>query len=69
MAVQKSRCSRAKRGNRRMHDRLQAPSLSVEGTTGEIFRSHHISPSGYYKGKLVLVKNEKQQEAEAESLD
>lgn len=54
MAVQKNRKSRAKRGTRRSHDALGGPTLSVEPTTGETHRRHHISPEGYYRGRKVL---------------
>jgi len=54
MAVQQNKKSAAKRGMRRAHDKLQGPSLSVEPTTGETHRRHHISPDGYYRGRKVL---------------
>ena len=49
MAVQQNRKTRAKRGMRRAHDALRAPSLSIEPETGETHRRHHISPDGYYE--------------------
>ena len=33
--------------------RLTNPPLAVEPTTGEVHLRHHISPSGYYRGKKV----------------
>lgn len=54
MAVQKSRKSRSRRGMRRAHDALTGPTLSIEPTTGEIHRRHHVSPDGYYRGRKVL---------------
>jgi large subunit ribosomal protein L32 len=39
---------------RRAHDFLTAPPLAVEPTTGETHLRHHISPSGYYRGKKVI---------------
>lgn len=54
MAVQQNRKSRSKRGMRRSHDALSNPALSVEPTTGETHRRHHISPEGYYRGRKVL---------------
>jgi len=42
---------------RRSHDSLSAPTLSVEPTTGETHRRHHVSPEGYYKGKKVIERN------------
>ena len=56
MAVQKSRVTRSKRGMRRSHDGLTKPTLSVDPATGETHRRHHISPDGYYKGRLVIDK-------------
>ena len=57
MAVQKSRKTPSRRGMRRSHDALKAPTLSVEPTTGETHRRHHVSPEGYYKGKKVIEQN------------
>ena len=54
MAVSQDHKSRSKRGMRRSHDALKAPTLSVEPTTGEIHRRHHVSPSGYYRGRKVI---------------
>lgn len=54
MAVQKSRVSPSRRGQRRSHDALRSPTLSVEPTTGQTHRRHHISADGYYRGKKVL---------------
>lgn len=55
MAVQKSRKSRSRRGMRRAHDALTNPTLSVDPTSGETHRRHHVSPDGYYRGKQVVV--------------
>ena len=38
----------------RAHDFLTDPPLAVEPVTGEVHRRHHISPSGYYRGKKVV---------------
>lgn len=54
MAVQQNRKTPSKRGMRRSHDALRNPALSIEPTTGEVHRRHHVSPDGYYKGKEVL---------------
>lgn len=54
MAVQKSRKTPSTRGMRRSHDALEKPTLSVEPTTGETHRRHHVSPEGYYKGRRVV---------------
>jgi len=43
----------------RAHDALGTPALAVEPTTGETHLRHHISPTGYYRGKKVAKgKNE-----------
>jgi large subunit ribosomal protein L32 len=54
MAVQKSRVTRSKRGMRRAHDALSAPTLSIEPTSGETHRRHHVSPDGYYRCRQVI---------------
>ena len=54
MAVQKTRKSPSKRGMRRSHDALTAAALSVEPTTGETHRRHHVSADGYYRGRKVI---------------
>lgn len=54
MAVQKSRKTPSRRGMRRSHDALSNPSLSIEPTTGETHRRHHISADGYYRGRKVI---------------
>jgi large subunit ribosomal protein L32 len=38
----------------RAHDFLTNPPLAVESTTGEVHLRHHISPTGFYRGKKVL---------------
>lgn len=58
MAVQQNRKSRSKRDMRRAHDALSAPALSVDATTGEVHRRHHVSPDGFYRGKKVIEGNE-----------
>lgn len=54
MAVQKSRKTPSKRGMRRSHDALSKPTLSIEPTSGETHRRHHISADGYYRGRKVV---------------
>ncbi len=54
MAVQQTKKSRSKRGSRRAHDALSGPTLSVDPTSGETHRRHHVSPDGYYRGRKVL---------------
>jgi large subunit ribosomal protein L32 len=54
MAVQQNKKSPSKRGMHRAHDFLTAPNLGVEPSTGEVHMRHHISPTGYYRGKKVV---------------
>ena len=54
MAVQQNRKSSSKRGMRRAHDALDPSALSIEPTTGEVHRRHHISADGYYRGRKVI---------------
>lgn len=54
MAVQQNKKSPSKRGMRRAHDAITGKALSVEKTTGEIHRRHHVSADGYYRGKQVV---------------
>jgi len=54
MAVQQNRKSAAKRGARRAHDALKPSTLSIEPTTGEVHRRHHVSKDGYYRGRKVV---------------
>jgi|TARA_R110002096_G_scaffold114085_4_gene247825 large subunit ribosomal protein L32 len=58
MAVQQNRKTPSKRGMRRAHDALKAETLSIEPTTGETHRRHHISPDGYYRGRQVIKQDE-----------
>ena len=58
MAVQKSKVTRARRGQRRSHDALNQPTLSIDSTTGETHRRHHVTADGFYRGKQVLDKDE-----------
>ena len=53
MAVPQNRKTASKRGMHRSHDKLTAPTLAVEPTTGETHLRHHVSPTGYYRGKKV----------------
>lgn len=54
MAVQQRKKSTSRRDSRRAHDALESPCLSIEPTTGEVHRRHHVSPDGYYRGAKVL---------------
>jgi large subunit ribosomal protein L32 len=54
MAVQQNKKSPSKRGMHRSHNALNTPGTAVEPTTGEIHLRHHISPTGFYRGRKVL---------------
>ena len=54
MAVQQNRKSASRRGMRRAHDRLKAPTLSVDPTSGETHLRHHVTKGGYFKGRKVI---------------
>jgi large subunit ribosomal protein L32 len=54
MAVQKSKKTRSRRGMRRSHDALSTSTLSVDETSGETHRRHHVSADGFYRGKKVV---------------
>ena len=54
MAVQKSKKARSRRGMRRSHDSLSTATLSVDQTTGETHRRHHVTADGFYKGNKVV---------------
>ena len=53
MAVQKSKKTRSRRGMRRSHDAIGGPTLTVDETSGETRRRHHMSSDGFYRGKKV----------------
>ncbi len=54
MAVQQNKKSRSRRDKRRSHDGLKKPTLSVDQTSGEMHRRHHVTADGFYKGRKVL---------------
>ncbi len=58
MAVQKSRKSRSRRGKKRSHMALAMPALSIDPTTGETHLRHHMTKSGYYRGKEIIKPKE-----------
>ena len=58
MAVQQRRKTPSRRGMRRAHDALSAATLSIESTTGETHRRHHVSADGYYRGRQVIKQDE-----------
>lgn len=54
MAVQQNKKSPSRRNMRRSHDGLPSGALALEPTTGEVHLRHHVSPTGYYRGKKVV---------------
>ncbi len=57
MAVQKSKVTRSRRGQRRSHDALTGATLSQDATTGEVHRRHHVTADGFYRGRQVVNKD------------
>jgi large subunit ribosomal protein L32 len=55
MAVQKSRVTPSRRGQRRAHDSLTAKQLATDPTSGETHIRHHVTADGYYRGKKVIA--------------
>ena len=55
MAVQKSKVTRSRRGQRRSHDALTAKTLSQDPMTGEMHLRHHMTPDGYFKGRQIIT--------------
>lgn len=57
----KRRHSSTRRDKRRTHDKAEAPTLSVDPTTGSHHarhRAHYFEGELYYKGKKILSKGE-----------
>ena len=53
MAVQKSKVTRSRRGQRRSHDSLKPKTLSVDQVSGEKHIRHQMTKDGFYKGRLI----------------
>lgn len=55
MAVQKSRVTRSRRNHRRRSKDAYSPAcLGVDQETGEVHIRHHVSETGFYKGKQMI---------------
>ena len=54
MAVQQNKKSPSRRGMHRSHDHVSVPAVAIEPTTGESHLRHHVSPTGFYRGKKVV---------------
>ena len=57
MATPARRTSKARKRMRRGHIKLTTPNLSLDPKTGEYTMPHHVSPSGFYKGRKVIKDN------------
>lgn len=54
-AVPKTKVSRHRRGNRRQHLRLEAPTLVPCSQCGQLKRAHYVCKScGTYRGRQVV---------------
>jgi large subunit ribosomal protein L32 len=60
MAVQKSKVSRSRRGQRRSHDALTSRALSQDPLTGETHLRHHVTPDGYFKGRQITAASDEE---------
>ncbi|HIF55609.1 MAG: 50S ribosomal protein L32 [Methylococcales bacterium] len=58
MAVQKSKVTRSRRGQRRSHDSLTSKTLSQDPMTGETHLRHHMTPDGVFKGRQITLVEE-----------
>jgi large subunit ribosomal protein L32 len=58
MAVQKSKVTRSRRGQRRSHDSLGTPTLSIDSESGETHLRHHMTPNGFYRGRQVIASTD-----------
>ena len=54
MAAPQNKKSAWTRGRHRAPDARANPPLAVEPSTGEVHLRHHVSPSGFYRGKKVV---------------
>lgn len=66
-AVPKKRVSRARKGNRRQHDKLwkKLPQLTICPQCRQPRQSHHVCPNcGTYRGRQILPVKEKRPAAE-----
>jgi large subunit ribosomal protein L32 len=45
---------------RRAHDALSGSALSVDLTSGETHRRHHVTADGFYRGKKVVERGDEE---------
>ncbi|MCA8836480.1 MAG: 50S ribosomal protein L32 [Gammaproteobacteria bacterium] len=69
MAVQKSRVTRSRRGQRRSHDALKNPLLSDDSVTGEVHYRHHMTAGGFYRGIQHVVKKTTEADQDTDSAE
>ncbi|MFI4937910.1 MAG: 50S ribosomal protein L32 [Candidatus Berkiellales bacterium] len=55
MAVAQARTTRSRRNQRRSHDKIAKPTLSIDQESGETHLRHHITADGYYRGRQVIA--------------
>jgi len=64
MAVQQNKKSRARKGNRRSHDRVAIPAVIYCSSCGNPTRPHSVCPScGKYKSKTVVEQKKQSGQA------
>jgi large subunit ribosomal protein L32 len=55
-AAPKTKVSRHRRGNRRQHQRLDAPTLVPCSSCGKLMRAHHVCKAcGMYRNRQVIA--------------
>lgn len=65
MAVQKSKVTRSRRGQRRSHDALtNSDAVTTDSETGEVHRRHHMTKDGWYRGRQIVASNDNADVAE-----
>ena len=55
MAVPKKKQTPSRQNMRRSHDAISGPTLSVDQTTGETHRRHHVTKDGFYRGRQLFA--------------
>lgn len=56
MAVQQNKSTRSTRGMRRSHHSLCITATSIDKSSKELHRRHHITMDGFYKGIKMIKK-------------
>ena len=68
MAVQKRKKARSRSAMRRSHNtKAQPTAYSADAMTGEMHLRHHITATGYYRGKVAVevpIKKAKDEQEE-----